>query len=228
MSDKVRRVFSDMSANYDKTNRFFSLGTMPLWRREAAKEAMLDKPRYRALDIGTGTGELAFDICREAAQGGKNVAITGIDFSRNMVDLARKKASAKKLAARFEFGDALSLKYGKCSFDLVVSALVVKSVDSQDAFARESYRVLRKGGKMVILEMIRPKGLLNRLLINAYWRSVVRMGFVGNSDAYHTLKRSVDGFDWKGFTVKLKRSGFRNVAGKVLFSGAAILITATK
>ncbi|MDE1768852.1 MAG: class I SAM-dependent methyltransferase, partial [Candidatus Micrarchaeota archaeon] len=128
MSKEVQKIFTDLSGNYDTINKLCSSGTMVLWRKEAAREAMLDKRKYSALDIGTGTGELAFEIYKEGKRNGKNIGITGIDFSRHMVDIANRKAKTNGIKAKFELGDALHLKYKNCSFDLVTSGFVVKNV----------------------------------------------------------------------------------------------------
>ncbi|MDE1834492.1 MAG: class I SAM-dependent methyltransferase [Candidatus Micrarchaeota archaeon] len=228
MSKEVQKIFTDLSGNYDTINKLCSSGTMVLWRKEAAREAMLDKRKYSALDIGTGTGELAFEIYKEGKRNGKNIGITGIDFSRHMVDIANRKAKTNGIKAKFELGDALHLKYKNCSFDLVTSGFVVKNVDNQARLASESYRILKKGGRLVFIELIRPQGNLNRLMINAYWTTIIRLGFMGSAQIYRALKKSVDKFNKNKFAERLKKAGFRNVRVKVLFSGAAAMFLAEK
>ncbi len=228
MSKKVQKIFTDMSGNYDRINKVCSSGTMVLWRKEAAKEAMLDKRKYSALDIGTGTGELAFEIYKEGKRNGKSIDITGIDFSRHMIDIAKRKAKTNGINAKFKFGDALHLKYKNNSFELVTSGFAVKNVDNQARLASETYRIMKKGGRLVFIELIRPQGMLNRFLIDAYWTLIIRLGFIGNSQMYKALRSSVDKFNMNKFAEQLKRAGFRNVRVKVLFSGAAAMFLAEK
>jgi demethylmenaquinone methyltransferase/2-methoxy-6-polyprenyl-1,4-benzoquinol methylase len=228
VSEEVNKIFSDMSRDYDRVNKACSSGTMIIWRRSAAKASMLKKKSFNALDIGTGTGELVFEICREAARLGKRVDVIGVDFSRDMIEVARRKASRLGVKARFELGDAMHLKYRRNTFDLVTSSLAVKNVDSQKQFAMEAYRVLRKGGRIVVLELIRPRNVLNRAVINAYWGSVIRVGFIGRGGSYKALKASVDRFDSSKLVHELDKAGFRDVRARTLFSGAAVLVTADK
>lgn len=228
MSKEVNKIFSDMSPNYDRVNKICSSYTMVMWRKAAAKESIPDKHSFSVLDIGTGTGELAFEIYGEANMLGKHADITGMDFSKGMLDVARQKAEKRGARIKFEFGDAMRLKYRDSTFDIVTSSLVVKNVDDQKKFAKEAYRVLKRGGKVVILELVSPKGMLNRALINAYWATVIRIGFIGSSDSYSALKESVDKFDAKRFSKILRQSGFRNVGQMRMFSGAAVLFTGSK
>lgn len=228
MSKSVKRIFSDMSDHYDRVNKVCSSYTMVLWRKTAAKEARIEKPRYSVLDIGTGTGELAFEISKEASSNGKKADITGMDFSKGMLDVAKRKAQSQNVDIKFEQGDALKLKYKSGSFDLVTSGFVAKNIDNQKSLASESYRVLKNGGKLVFIELVKPKGAINRLLINAYWLTVIRIGFIGSGDSFKSLKESVDRFDIEKFSRFLKQAGFRQVNAKILFSGAAVLFTAKK
>ncbi len=228
MSKNVNRIFSDMSDHYDRVNKVCSSYTMVLWRKTAAREAGIEKPRYSVLDIGTGTGELAFEISKEASSKGKKADITGMDFSKGMLDVAKRKAESQNVDIKFEQGDALKLKYKSNSFDLVTSGFVAKNVDNQKRFASESYRVLKKGGKLVFIELIKPRGAINRMLINAYWSTVIRIGFIGSGDSFKSLKESVDRFDIEKFSIFLREAGFRQIRAKILFSGAAVLFTAKK
>lgn len=228
MSERIHKIFTEVSKDYDMVNTVSSFGTIVLWRRTAAKEAILEKQRYDLLNIATGTGELAFEISKAAKRNGKDIDITGIDFTYNMLKVAKEKAKNRKIGIKFQLGNAMDLKFKNSQFDIVTSAFALRNVDSLDDFAEEAYRVLKKGGRGVFMDMARPDNELNRLFIKAYWALVAGIGHMENSDAYKWLQESVDRFNKRKFVETLKKAGFKNVKIRDVFSGAAFLVTADK
>lgn len=228
MSEQIHKIFSEMAQNYDIVNKICSSGTMGIWRRETAKHALIGKEKYSVLDIGTGPGELAFEVYNIAKKSGRDADITGVDFSKNMIKVASANAKKKGIGIKFEVGDAMKLKYKKNSFDVVTSGFAIKNIDDPKVFAKEVYRVLKKGGSIAFVELTKPDSALERVVTEAYWKTVVRIGFAGNGWAYDSLKKSINDFDKAGFCRILKKAGFKNVKMTQLFSGAAFLITGYK
>ncbi|MDE1861074.1 MAG: ubiquinone/menaquinone biosynthesis methyltransferase [Candidatus Micrarchaeota archaeon] len=228
MSERVSRIFAEVYKNYDTVNTVCSLGTIVTWRKTAAREAMVDHSNYALLDIATGTGELAFEIMKAADKEGKRVKITAMDFSPNMLKVAKSKATERGAGIRFELGDAMDLRYQSSSFDVVTSSFALRNVDDLETFAREAYRVMKKGGKFVFMDMARPESSAGRLFIKAYWTVIGAVGLIENRDAYLWLVSSVDRFDKHGFVRILQKQGFRNVKMSILVSGAAFLVTGNK
>lgn len=229
MSDHVYKIFSEVYKNYDAVNTVCSLGTIVLWRRTAAAEAIVDgKERYSVLDIATGTGELAIEVLKAAEGYGKSIKITGMDFSPNMLKVAKRKAKERNLGIRFELGDAMRLRYPSNSFDVVTSAFALRNVDSLSRFASEARRVLKPGGKFVFMDMARPDSAFDRFFIKTFWTVWGGIGLIENRNAYSWLMSSVDKFDKPGFYDTLRKSGFGNVNARNVFSGAAFLVTGNK
>ncbi len=217
-----------MAEDYDKVNKICSSGTMILWRRNAAKEALIKKNNFSLLDVGTGTGELALEVYNLAHKYGKNAKITAVDFSGNMIKIAKGKAKRKNADIKFEVGDATRLKYKDNSFDVVTSSFAIKNIDHPEKLAKELYRVSKKGGKIVLEELTKPDSAVDRFVTELYWKTIVRIGFIGNKTAYTSLKRSIDEFDKEKFCSILQKAGFKNVKVQRLFSGAAFLIVGYK
>lgn len=228
MSEKVHKIFSEVYKNYDMVNTVCSLGTIVLWRRTAAAAAMIEKQRYNLLDIATGTGGLAFEIFNAAGKNGKKIEITGVDFSGNMLKVARQKAKDRRLPISFQLGDAMELKYPSNHFDVVTSAFALRNVDSLETFAREAKRVMKRGARFVFMDMARPDSALERAFLKAFWTVVGGVGFIENPAAYKWLMESVDRFNKQKFFSILKKNKFRNLDMKNVASGAAFMVTGNK
>ena len=228
MSEKVHRIFKNVAHNYDFVNSAFSLGIIILWRRIGAGEAMIGKGRYSVLDIATGTGDLAFEVVNEARRRGKEISITGTDFSSSMLGVARRKAGERKARIRFELGDAMGLRYPNGSFDVVTSSFALRNVDYLRKFASEARRVLKPGGKFVFMDMARPDSLPARIFLKTFWTVIGAIGLLEDREAYLWLVGSVNRFDKHGFARILKDSGFKNVRLRNLPSGSAFMVTGNK
>ncbi len=228
MGKEIKQMFSQIHKSYDTMNHLLSLGIDIFWRKAAAQESIVAKRNYKLLDIATGTGDLAIMIKRLGAQEGKQIDVHGVDFNTDMLHIAERKASDLKLKIHFKVGDALKLTYKNNSFDMVASAFALRDFDSLQMFASESFRVLRKGGKLVLLEMAKPEKLFPRLFFRFYTKVMLAEGSLVNKEAYRFLVNSIIGFDKSRLIAILEKTGFKRVRAKSLVSGAAFIFTAYK
>jgi demethylmenaquinone methyltransferase / 2-methoxy-6-polyprenyl-1,4-benzoquinol methylase len=146
--DAVRTMFDRISPIYDAMNRTMTMGLDRSWRRAAA--AAVVRPGDRVLDVCCGTGDLAVAALRA---GGR---VTGLDFSEPMLERARRKSPAIEWVC----GDALASPFADGSFDAATVAFGVRNLDDLERGLAELRRVLRPGGRLAILEITRPRGLL--------------------------------------------------------------------
>jgi len=223
----VQERFDSIHRHYDLFNHLFSMGVDVGWRKAAAKEAMLDKKTFRVLDVATGTGDLAIAISRLASLEGKRALITGMDFNKPMLEHARHKTKAMDISGiKLEVGDALHIKHPKSTFDVVASGFAMRSFDSLDRFADEAYRVMKKGGKLVMLDMGRPDKPMP--MMGAYFRGINAVGGITGKPAYKWLTYSIMKFDKHKVAAIFAKHGFKNVKVRELRTGIAFIITANK
>lgn len=150
---QVNRMFDRVAARYDLLNSLMSAGLHHRWRERAADRAEL-VAGGSALDVCCGTGDLTLELASRLAPGG---SVVGCDFSEPMLDLAREKAEARNaVGVRFEWADALSLPYDAGRFDAVTVGFGLRNFADRDRGLREMARVLRPGGRLVVLEFTRP------------------------------------------------------------------------
>src|SRR5919204_2870691 len=153
---QVRGMFDRIAGVYDLMNTAMTAGMHHRWRERAADRAELGRGD-RALDVCCGTGDLAFELAGRVGSGGE---VIGCDFSEPMLDLARAKAEERGISnARFEWADALALPYGDGTFDAVTVGFGVRNLADLDRGLAEMARVLKPDGRMVILEITRPRRL---------------------------------------------------------------------
>jgi demethylmenaquinone methyltransferase/2-methoxy-6-polyprenyl-1,4-benzoquinol methylase len=178
MFDRIARI-------YDPVNTVMTAGMHHAWRRRAADLTGVG-PGSRALDVATGTGDLAVELASRGA------AVTGMDFSPAMLELARAKAPELE----FEEGDALALRYGDAEFDAVTVGFGARNFAGLDQGLREMARVTKPGGRVVVLEITTPQRPPLSWFFRAWFdRIVPLLGRVaGDSDAYTYLPNSVRRF----------------------------------
>ncbi len=154
---RIRDMFATIVPRYDIVNTLMTLGLDRRWRRITV--AMAEPAGGLALDIATGTGELAFELERAGAR-----AVVGVDFCYEMVAAALKKCTAADLATRVVFatGDAMALPFPDATFDCIVNGFMLRNVADLGATFNELYRVLKPGGRLVCLDLTRPRGPLRR------------------------------------------------------------------
>jgi demethylmenaquinone methyltransferase/2-methoxy-6-polyprenyl-1,4-benzoquinol methylase len=153
---RIRDMFATIVPHYDLVNTLMTLGLDRRWRRITV--ALAEPVNAIALDIATGTGELAFEMEREGAS-----KVVGVDFCHEMVLSAEKKrASSNGSKVAFATGDAMALPFPDATFDCIVNGFMLRNVADLGTTFRELYRVLKPGGRLVCLDLTRPRGPLRR------------------------------------------------------------------
>ncbi len=228
MSEQINRMFSDIHQKYDLMNHVLSLGIDRVWRNSAAKEAVIDKESYRILDLAAGTGEFAIAIKKACDRSGKNVRIIGLDFNRDMLKVAKEKVKRRGESIRFELGDVLSLRFKNNSFDVVTSAFALRDFDDLNRFTKEVYRVLKRNGKIVLVDMSSPESGFEKYLFKLYFNVMILEGMLVDRNAYSFLVSSIKKFDKKHLLRLLKNNGFKDIKIVDLPSKAAFAVTALK
>jgi demethylmenaquinone methyltransferase / 2-methoxy-6-polyprenyl-1,4-benzoquinol methylase len=215
---RIQTMFSRIVPRYDRMNRLMSFGMDAGWRRAAVRAA---RPAGAAvLDVGCGTGDLAFALARAGA-----ASVVGADFSPAMLRAARARRGSASLA--WLAADALRLPFPDRTFDRVTNAFVLRNlVDLPAAFA-EFHRVLRPGGRLVCLDMTQPPpgpfAAAYRLYFNRLMPPIAGL-LSGDRDAYRYLPASLEGFpDADGLAAMLAGAGFADVRYRRLGGGAVAL-----
>ena len=222
---QVRAMFDRIAGVYDRMNAVMTAGLDRQWRRRAADLAGL-APGGRALDVATGTGDLAAELARRVAPGGR---VVGSDFSEAMLERARGKAAAEPVPGvevSFEWGNALSLPYPGGSFDAATVGFGARNFADLHRGVAEMARVVRPGGRVVILEITTPhKPPLSWFYSLWFDRLVPALGrLAGDADAYTYLPSSVRRFPGpRELAAAMSRCGLQRVRW-ILTAGGIIAI----
>ena len=212
-------MFDRIAGVYDRMNTVMTIGLDRGWRQRAADRAEL-APGGAALDVCCGTGELALELAdRVGAEG----SVIGCDFSEPMLDLAREKARVQGAGnLRFEWADALALPYPDGRFDAVTVGFGVRNLSDLDRGLGELTRVLKPGGRLVILEITQPRRPpLSWFFALWFDRIVPALGtLAGDRDAYSYLPESVRSFPPpRELAARMDRSGLERIRYTVLGGG---------
>jgi demethylmenaquinone methyltransferase/2-methoxy-6-polyprenyl-1,4-benzoquinol methylase len=188
-------MFDRIAGLYDRMNTVMTAGLHHQWRRRAADLAAV-APGSRALDVASGTGDLALELARRVSPGGE---VVGTDFSERMLELARVKASERGLdgvGLRFEIANALALPFGAGEFDAATVGFGARNFSDLERGLREMARVVRPGGRVVVLEIITPqRPPLSTFFRLWFDRVVPALGRIaGDAQAYSYLPSSVRRF----------------------------------
>ncbi len=216
--EAVRGMFDRIAPVYDVMNHVMTAGLDRRWRRLAASEVVW--PGDRVLDACCGTGDLAVEAER---RGGR---VVGLDFSEPMLERARKKSGAIEWVQ----GDALALPFEDASFDAATVGFGVRNLADLEGGLRELARVLRPGGRLAVLEITRPQGLLKPFF--RLWFDVL-VPFAGRvlpgGKAYTYLPASVRRFPGPDdLSALLERAGFADVRYRLLGGGSVALHVGTR
>jgi len=219
-SEGVRSMFDRIAPVYDSMNRLMTAGLDRRWRREAAEAVV--QPGDRVLDSCCGTGDLAIAA---AAAGG---TVTGVDFSKPMLERARRKAPELEWIE----GDALALPFADESFDAATIAFGLRNVADVDAALRELGRVTRPGGRLVVCEFSRPTWAPWRTVYTEYLMRAlpaVARRVSSNPDAYGYLAESIRAWpDQLTLARRIEAAGWRRVQWRDLTGGIVALHRAVR
>ncbi|MEX2512622.1 MAG: bifunctional demethylmenaquinone methyltransferase/2-methoxy-6-polyprenyl-1,4-benzoquinol methylase UbiE [Cyclobacteriaceae bacterium] len=225
---QVASMFDNISKKYDLLNHLLSLGIDIIWRKKAIRMLEEDHPRL-ILDIATGTADFAIEALRL-----KPEKIIGVDISEGMLNEGRKKLKNKKLdhLIELQMGDSEKLLFAENKFDAVIVSFGVRNFENLEKGLADMYRVLKPGGKTVILEFSKPKKFPMRQTYSFYFRYILpQIGKLISKDnaAYTYLPESVKAFpDGNDFLQILEKVGFKKTKCKALTFGISSIYTGVK
>lgn len=228
---QVQKMFSDIAPRYDLLNRLLSCGQDQYWRKRAVTQ-LSPQVDERFLDIATGTADVALEIIRNVPKGA--VQVVGMDFSEKMLELAQQKIDSqeKTNSIRLENGSAENLPFEDNYFDGTTTAFGVRNFSDVGRSLSEMHRVLKPGGRCVILEFALPKNSFLNALYKFYFEVLLpKVGRLVSKhpSAYTYLPETVASFPVrKEFSSLMQQAGFMNVAYRELTFGIVILYTGMK
>ena len=223
-------MFSDIAPTYDLLNRTLSFGVDRLWRKRAVASLLRDfeGEEARFLDLATGTADVALEVCRQVGSGAR---IVGVDFAYPMLARGKAKAAARSASLSLLQGDGLSLPFRDGAFDGLIIAFGLRNFEDREAGLVEMGRVLKKGGRLVVLEFGHPQGLFG-LLYAFYFRvllPVVGRLVSAHRSAYNYLPSTVYEFpDAERLSAMMREAGFRDVSHRPMTGGIAGLHTGVR
>jgi len=221
---KVQNVFTSVASKYDIMNDVMSMGAHRIW-----KEAMMDwlapKPGQKLLDVAGGTGDISFKFIKRSGAAHSTV----LDITENMLLEGRKRAEANQLVDSLNWivGDAMSLPFADNSFDVYTISFGIRNVTQPQIALDEAFRVLRPGGRLMVLEFSQIPVPLAQKAYDLYSFNVIPvMGqlITNDRDSYQYLVESIRKFpDQETFLSMVQQSGFENASYRNLSFGIAVL-----
>lgn len=227
--EQVAEMFDKIAGKYDVMNRFLSARTDIGWRKKAIHLLKKDNPQH-ILDVATGTADmalLAYKLLQPAQ-------ITGIDISEGMLELGRKKIEKEQLGEKIhlQHGDSETINFADNTFDAVMVAFGVRNFENLENGLAEMLRVLKPGGRLVVLEFSKPRQKAVKRFYNLYMSIVapqVARWFKQNKEAYQYLNESANAFpDRQLFTDILKKVGYTHTDCKPLSFGICCIYSGRK
>jgi len=221
---RVRGVFGSVASKYDVMNDAMSLGIHRIW-----KDAMMDwlapRPGQRLLDVAGGTGDISFRFLKRAGHGHATV----LDLTEAMLVEGRRRAEAEAMADSLDWvvGDAMALPFADNSFDVYTISFGIRNVTRPQDALDEAFRVLRPGGRLMVLEFSQiPNELMQKVYDLYSFNIIPRMGqaIAGDRDSYQYLVESIRRFpDQETFLGMVRAAGFENAKYRNLSMGIACL-----
>ncbi|HEY1019254.1 MAG TPA: bifunctional demethylmenaquinone methyltransferase/2-methoxy-6-polyprenyl-1,4-benzoquinol methylase UbiE [Sediminibacterium sp.] len=227
--EQVADMFNSIAYRYDFMNRFLSVGIDVWWRKKAISQLKSLAPK-QILDVATGTGDVAiltWNILHPEK-------ITGIDISEGMLDLGKKKIEKLGLSGKIELqkGDSEVIRFEDNRFDAITVAFGVRNFQNLEKGLQEMHRVLRPGGKLVVLEFSKADAGILSALFNFYMNKVtpaIGKLFAKNKDAYQYLNDSVQAFpEGQTFINIMNEAGFTQTYLKKLSFGICTIYCGSK
>lgn len=230
-TEGIRNLFDNIAPEYDRLNHLLSLDIDKTWRRRAVRKIVSRHKPLNILDIASGTGDFAIAIAQKAAKGSR---VTGLDISEGMLAIGREKVSRRGLSGiiDLEQGNCEKIPYAEGTFDRVSVAFGVRNFEHKDIGLSEMRRVLKKGGKVTILELSEPQDRFARWFYRLYFKNILpKIGgkVSGNRSAYEYLPASVQNFPRpERFMEMMSEAGFSDVRHKAFTFGICRMYTAGK
>ena len=226
--EQIAEMFDRIAGRYDFMNRFLSARTDVGWRKKAIKYLKKDKPKS-ILDVATGTADMALLACRKL----KPERIVGIDISRQMLEIGKKKIEKEGLAQiiQLQIGDSETINFGENTFDAGMVAFGIRNFENLERGLEEILRVLKPGSQLVILEFSKPRQPI-RSLYNLYMRWIapqLARWFRQNKEAYEYLCESANAFpDRRRLVEILNKVGYSHTSYKSLSLGICCIYSGRK
>lgn len=229
--EKIRSMFDSIAPDYDKLNHILSLDIDKGWRKKAVREIADTAHPLQVLDVACGTGDFAIAVAKAAAPGSH---VTGIDLSEGMMSVGRRKVASEGLEGtiHMEQGDCERMDFADGAFDRVSVAFGVRNFEHREKGLSEMLRVLRPGGKAVILELSVPSNPVFRAMYKVYFLHVLpAIGDMvsGDRGAYTYLPSSVLRFpEPEAFMKTMSSCGFQDVRTESFTCGICRMYTGRK
>lgn len=226
---QVAEMFNNIAFRYDFLNRFLSAGIDVYWRKKAIKELLAINPK-KILDVATGTGDVAIMMTKYLSP----EKIIGIDISEGMLDFGKQKIEKLHLEniIQLQTGDSEAIHFPDNSFDAITVAFGVRNFENLEKGLQEMLRVLKPGGKLIVLEFSKPKQPAFKGFYNFYMKIVtpgVGKLISKNAEAYQYLNDSVNAFpEGKNFLNILDKTGYANTYLKALSLGICSIYCGSK
>lgn len=226
--EQVAQMFDNISPKYDLLNRVLSMGIDISWRKKAIKMLEKEQPKL-ILDVATGTADFALEALSLNPE-----KIIGVDISEGMLSLGKEKIAKMKLNHKIELqmGDSERLLFANETFDAVIVSFGVRNFENLEKGLQDIYRVLKRGGTLIILEFSQPQGFIFSLLYHFYSKYVLpTIGKIVSKDdaAYTYLPESVKAFPFgRDFLAIMEKVGFKKTEVKELTFGISSIYKGKK
>ncbi len=221
--NNVWAMFDRIAHRYDLLNRILSMRQDVIWRKKMARYIPADTP-VKILDLATGTGDQLIFLAKRRRNISSGI---GVDMAEKMIEIGNEKIREKGLESRFELqkGNATDLPFDNDTFDVATISFGIRNVNDVERSLSEMRRILKPGGKALILEFSIPENRVIRSLYMLYFRHVLpRIGGLisGDSQAYRYLNQTVETFPYgKAFCDLMENAGFTSVEARPLSFGIA-------
>ncbi len=228
--EMVQGIFSKIARKYDTFNALSSMGIYKSWLKRVARTAAC-APDERVLDVAGGTGDVSFELCRRCPPASVEVS----DFTPEMLEVAKARAergASCGVPCSFQVADAMNLPYADASFEVLTMAYGLRNFSDRQRAMREAARVLRPGGRAVILEFGTPPNPVWRALYHVYLMHVVPAiggAVCGDSSGFKYLASSIREFPEQAVVAReLREAGFEDVSFRNCTGGIAAIYEARK